>query len=341
MVMDMLAAPLEGNSEETLEPSVSAGTNCSTQIRVKGRNVSVRSAVINGRNVITSGTWLKTTVVHDEELVEGEIIPDPASFVLSVKSAGLKADILTFAEKLPNTTPKFTYHREWDNLAVIPISTYSAWFEKRIDAGARRAVRKAAKEGVIVREAEFDDAFVEGIVQINNETPIRQGKPFWHFQKSFEAVKEENSTYANRNIFLGAYWEGGLIGYIRMTSVDETARMIQVLTMMKHYDKRPANALIAKAVEICEERKFSYLVYCNYIYNDLENSLTEFKRRNGFEKVLLPRYYIPLNMKGRIALSLGLHRGIAERIPKPLLSQLLKIRRQWHSRAQKVQEGNV
>ena len=36
----------------------------------------------------------------------------------------------------------------------------------------RRAVRKAAKAGVIVKLAEFDDAFVKGIVNINNETPI-------------------------------------------------------------------------------------------------------------------------------------------------------------------------
>jgi hypothetical protein len=336
----MLTAPLEGNSEKSLEPSVSGGANCSTEIRVKGKAVSVRSAVIKGRNVITSGKWLRTAMVQDEELVEGEMITDPASFVLSVKNADLKADIFTFAQKLPQTTPKYTYHVEWDNLAVIPISTYSVWFEKRIDAGARRAVRKAAKEGVIVREAEFDDAFVKGIVNINNETPVRQGKPFWHFQKSFESVKEENSTYANRNIFLGAYWEGELIGFVRLTCVDNTARLIQVLTMMRHFDKRPANALIAKAVEVCQERKLSYLVYCNYTYNDLENSLTEFKRRNGFEKVLLPRYYIPLNMKGRIAVSVGLHRGITQRIPKPVLSQLLKIRRKWHARAEEVREGN-
>jgi hypothetical protein len=110
---------------------------------------------------------------------------------------------------------------------------------------------------------------------------------------------------------------------------------------MKHYDKRPANALIAKAVEICEQKGISHLLYYNYIYNDPKSSLTEFKRRNGFEQVLLPRYYIPLTPKGKIALSLELHRGLVQRIPKPLLMQLLKMRSLWYARNSKAIEGTL
>jgi hypothetical protein len=63
--------------------------------------------------------------------------------------------------------------------------------EKRIESSVRRAVKKAVKSGVTVRIAEFNDDLVRGIVNINNETPIRQGKPFWHFQKGFDAVKRK------------------------------------------------------------------------------------------------------------------------------------------------------
>jgi hypothetical protein len=73
-------------------------------------------------------------------------------------------------------------------------------------------------------------------------------------------------------------------------------------------------------------------MYCNYVYNDPSSSLTEFKRRNGFEKVLVPRYYIPLTLKGKVALGLGLHRRLVERIPKPVVSRLLKIRSYWYER---------
>src|SRR5207249_9324012 len=128
----------------------------------------------------------------------------------------------------------------------------------------------------------------------------------WHYQKDFQTVKAENSTYADRNIFIGAYYENELIGYVRMTSAGSIAHIVNILSKQRHYDKRPANALLAKAVEICEQRGFRCLVYCNYVYTDPNSSLTEFKRRNRFEPLLLPRYYIPLTIKGRIALKLQL-----------------------------------
>ncbi len=307
-----------------------------TEIRVKGKAVCVPAAQIDGRRVIISGKWLKIAVVQDEELVEGETVADPESFVSQLKEIGLNADLFTFAQKLTDTTPKHRYHMEWENLAVIPITIYSDWWEKRLESSVRRAVRKAAKSGIEVKLAELDDAFVKGIVGINNETPIRQGKAFWHFQKSFDEVKRENSTYPERNLFLGAYYQGEMIGFMRMICVDKVASLIQLLSMMKHYDKRPANAMIAKAIETCEQKGISHLTYCNYIYNDPNSSLTEFKRRNGFEQVLVPRYYIPLTVKGKMALRLGLHHGLKGLIPRPLFIQLLKIRSWWYERRLKT-----
>ena len=55
-------------------------------------------------------------------------------------------------------------------------------------------------------------------------------------------------------------------------------------------------------------------MYCNYVYNDPNSSLTEFKRRNGFEKVLLPRYYIPLTLKGKLAQRCQFHRAGSPRV---------------------------
>jgi hypothetical protein len=82
-------------------------------------------------------------------------------------------------------------------------------------------------------------------------------------------------------------------------------------------------------------------MYYSYIYNDPNSSLTEFKRRNGFEKVLLPRYFIPLTLKGRGALNLGLHRELAQNLPKPLLIELLKMRNLWYARRLKAIEGTL
>ncbi len=322
--------------EQALRSDTGTASIGHTEIRIKGKNVHVPAVQIQGRTIIANGRLLKIATVQDEDLAEGEIVADPESFVRQLQKLGLRADIFSFPEKLPNTTPRFGFQFEWDNLAVIPITTFSEWFKNRAESSVQRAIRKAAKLGVVVKVAELDDTFVNGIVSINNETPIRQGRAFWHFQKSFEDVKRENSTYAERNTFLGAYYEGELIGFMRITSVDKVASVIQLLNMMKHFDKRPANALIAKAVEVCEQKGMSHFMYCNYVYNDPKSSLTEFKRRNGFEQVLVPRYYIPLTLKGKIALKLGLHRGLVKQLPKPLVERLLKARNLWNTRRLKT-----
>jgi len=318
--------------ERSMKSVAGAPSSGQTEIRIKGKSILVPSLQIHGRAVITGGKWLKTAVVHDEELLEDETLTDADSFVSQLRLGGLNADIFTFSQRLPHSVPKFSYHMEWDNFAVIPITTYSEWFKNRIESSVQRAIRKAAKNGIEVRQAELDDEFIQGIVKINNDTPVRQGRTFWHFEKSFEEVKHEHLTYADRNIFLGAYLEGELIGYMRMVRIDRVASVIQLLTMTKHYDKRPANALIARAVELCEQKAMSHLMYCNYVYKDPKSSLTEFKKRSGFEKLLLPRYYIPLTLKGKVALKLGLHRGLGQQIPEPVLKQLLRIRGLWYRR---------
>src|SRR5262245_19564559 len=121
-----------------------------TGISVKGKQVVGPQVEIAGRCVITRGTWLKMATLNDEELVEGELIDDPDAFVGTLKNTLLKADIFTFAEKLPETSPRYSYHVEWDNLAAIPITTMAEWWDKRVESSVRRAVRKAGKSGVDV-----------------------------------------------------------------------------------------------------------------------------------------------------------------------------------------------
>ena len=310
-----------------------------TELRVRGKVVLAPSAQVLGRTVVTTGKWPKVASVQDERLAERESPIDAASFIEALKHTGLKADIFTFAQKLPDIVPRHSFYLEWDNLAVIPITTFSDWWERRGHTARRKAVRKAAKLGVMVKQTELTDDLMTGLVKINNETPVRQGKPFWHFNKSFDEVKAANSTYPDRTIFLGAYYQDELIGVVRMICAGRIAHIALFLSMTKHHDKRTANAMIAKAVEACARAGMSHLVYGRYVYNDVESSLTEFKRRNGFEQVLIPRYFIPLTWRGEIAMKLGLHRGFARRLPKPLLAELLRWRRRWYARMLNASEA--
>src|SRR5438093_1162771 len=101
----------------------------------------------------------------------------------------------------------------------------------------------------------------------------------------------------------------------------------------KWWDKRLMNALIAKAVELCQEKGISQLVYGRFVYgNNRQGSFVEFKRRNGFEQVKFPRYYVPLSLRGKVFVNLRLYRGLNGLIPEPFLQPLLRFRT-WYCKA--------
>ena len=99
------------------------------EIRSAGRTFHVPSAHICGRNVVVTGKWISRAEVKDEEVVEGVIVEDPEEFIIKLKESELKADFFTFAQKLPDTTPKYNYHWEWDNWAVTPRTCFKDWWE--------------------------------------------------------------------------------------------------------------------------------------------------------------------------------------------------------------------
>lgn len=303
------------------------------EIRIAGKTLYVPAAEICGRTIVITGNWLRRAAVKDEDLVEGEIVEDPYVFLDEMRESPLRADVLTFAQKIPDSSPKYSYHFEWDNWAVVPIASYNEWWEKRLPQETRKNVRRAAKRGVTVKSARFDGDFVKGIHGIYNETPIRQGRRFWHFGKDFDTVERESSTYLDRSEFLGAYFNDELIGFVKIVYVDRIATLIHILSKNEHQDKRPINAMLAKAVEVCVQKGVSFLVYGKYIYDGNENSpLTEFKRRNGFEEIKYPRYFVPLTAKGSLAIQLGIHQGLKGLVPRPAVNLLRSLRSQFYER---------
>jgi hypothetical protein len=181
--------------------------------------------------------------------------------------------------------------------------------------------------GVVVRLTEFDDEFVKGMASIFNETPVRQGRPFWHYGKDVQTLKLEFSRNLAREDLIGAYYKGELIGFIFLAYAGAYCLITQIISKLEHRDKAPNNALLAKAVEICEEKNVAYLVYLRWD----GGSLSEFKRRNGFRKIDLPRYYIPLSIKGQIAIKSELHHGFSALIPAKTRNLFLDLRKRYFS----------
>jgi hypothetical protein len=297
------------------------------EIRISGKTLYVPSTEICGRTVVVTGKWIKTAQIKDEELVEGVPVKDPESFITKLKESELKADVFTFAQRPPEITPKYDYRFEWDNWAAVPTTSFKDWWENRLPQESRKNVRRAAKREVVVRVVPFDDELVEGIHRIYNETPIRQGKRFWHFGKDLDTLRRELATYLDRSEFIGAYWNEELIGFLKMVYVGRVGTLFHIISMNEHHDKRPMNALIAKAVEFCEQKGISHFIYGQFVYgNKHQSSLLEFKRRNGFEQINFPRYYVPLTVKGRLFVLLKLYKGIGGLVPEPILQTVLSSR---------------
>ena len=299
------------------------------QVSVKGKIHQLPAISVEGRTIIEGQGWLKIASIQSEQLQPGHV-EHPEAIIRALRQQPLKADIFTFVQKLPHTQPQFDYPFVWDNVAAIPLTTYDEWFEKRLSQDTRRNVRLASKRGLVVEAVPFSDELVNGIVEIYNETPVRNGRRFWHYGKDFEKVKRENATYPERSQFIAAYSGSELVGFIKLVFVDNVAWVIQILSKNVHKDKRPMNALVSKAVEICCAAGKSHLIYSKYVYGTFENSsLTEFKRRSGFEKVLLPQYFVPLTLRGKVAMRFGLHLGLTTLLPKGLTAFLLGLRKSY------------
>ena len=286
---------------------------CGKEIRIKGR--VVRIASLDGEGY--------------------QFLEDPEAALCTLRSSRTGVDLFTFIQKLSETSPRYSYPMEWDNIAVLPVSTFDHWWKAQIGFKARNKAKQAEKKGVVIREVPFSDALIRGICAIYNETPIRQGRRFWHYGKDFDTERRINATFPDRSIFIGALFEGNLIGFAKLVSDEERvqAGLMHIISMVQHRDKAPTNALIAQAVRSCAERKIRYLWYANFSYgNKQRSSLSDFKERNGFERVNIPRYYVPLAPLGRLALRLGLHHSALDWVPEPAAAAYRKLRSQWYAK---------
>lgn len=285
-----------------------------------------------GREIRFHGRLVRIAHIDGEGY---QFLNEPEAALRALRNSGTRADLFTFIQRVSEPSPKYNYPMEWDNFAVLRVSSYEEWMGQQINFKVRNKVRKAAKRGVDVREVAFDEAVVRGVHAIYNESPIRQGKRFWHYGKDLEAVRKMNGTFFDQSIFIGAFFDGNLIGFVKLVTDEERSQagLMQIVSMIQHRDKAPTNALIAQAVRSCAERHIPFLWYAKFSYGKRESdSLADFKRHNGFQKIDLPRYYVPLTVSGRVALTLGLHRGLIDWVPAPVALKYRRIRSIWYAR---------
>ena len=292
---------------------------------IKGQPARIECVDIFGQRYAVSRSPVTVLRLEDEWY---EDVRDPSAVVEELHKHGeFRPDLFTFWQRLPDTEPRFEYHMEWEEIAVLPVSSYDHWFTQQIKSRVRNQIRKAEKEGVTVRETTYNDDFVRGMTAIFNEVPIRQGRRFWHYGKSFDTVKSQFSRYIHREHMIAADYQGEMIGLVMLGNAGRFGLTGQIISAIKHRDKATNSLLIAKAVEVSARLGLPYLCYLFWS----GDSLAEFKRRCGFQSMRVPRYYLPLTTGGRLALKLGVHRGWKAMIPEGLKITLKEFRSRWYS----------
>jgi hypothetical protein len=291
---------------------------------------------ICGRDVKIQGRLVRIARPDGEKY---KFLDDPEPMLDGLRKCGRRVDLFTFLQRLPETSPKYPYPFEWDNLAVLPVSTFEHWWTQQIGFKARNKAKQAEKKGVTLREVPFDSSLVNGIWEIYNESPVRQGRRFPHFGKGVDAVRREEASYPESSVFIGAFFDNRLIGFAKLV-LDDTrmqAGLMNILCLIGGRDKAPANALVAHAVRACAERGVRYLVYSNFAYGKKQtSSLSDFKERNAFQRIDLPRYYVPLTRLGRLAFRFGLHRRALDWVPEPLAARARELRKAWYQRVMHI-----
>jgi hypothetical protein len=280
--------------------------------------------IIDGIDISVSGSLLKTARVFAEYY---DFLEDPDCHLQKLKALETGADLFTFLQKIGEYIPRHPYYHEPERLAVLPISTYDNWWKNQINDKTRNMIRKAQKGGVELRACVLNDGFVRAIMEIYNECPMRQGRRFKHYGKDFQTVLNDHATFFERSDFIGAFYGEEMIGFIKLVHGRNASSLMQIISKIAWRDKAPTNALIAKAVDICAKREVPYLHYGIWS----RRGIGEFKKHHGFLQHDIPRYYVPLSLKGRIALSLSLHRKLADYIPEAAQDRFVYLRNRWNS----------
>ena len=162
------------------------------KISFRGKHVFVPCIKVNNCEIISRGIFPRIATVFDDFL-NPNYIKDPKPYIHAINNKRM-ADIFSFLGKIDDSDSKsyniFTdennVHIEHDFLAAIRIKTYDDWLRCDIKKQTRKRIKKSKKIGISVKRVDLDSNLIEDITKIFNETPVRQGRKFWHYGKDFE-----------------------------------------------------------------------------------------------------------------------------------------------------------
>jgi hypothetical protein len=319
----MATAKLSATLDQAESRSPVIATKTTEIIYERGKPVRVDGVSVADKRLVSTGRYLTTARLKDEWYDD---VGDPEKIITGLKQCNSRPDIFTFWQRLPDISPIHPYYNEPEALSAIPLQTFQYWWEKQIKTDTRKKIKRPEKRGIKIKIVPLDDEFIRGVMVIFNETPVRRGRRFSHYGKSFEELKEMLSKDLAISEFIAAYYEGSLVGFVKLVYAEARfANPGLIVSKIAFRRKYVNNALVAKAVKLCTDRAIPYLTYTNW----RRGSQADFLMRHGFEKISVPRYWIALTKKGELAIKLGFHHSLRARLPEPFLGLLLDMRKSF------------
>jgi len=104
-------------------------------IRVRGVPVSLDTVRIKNQTFMILGKLITTAHLSDKDewLMD---VQDPDEVIRALKTTPVRIDLLRFWQRIPDIEAKFSYYKEWRQLASIPIKDYQHWLTKQISHSA-------------------------------------------------------------------------------------------------------------------------------------------------------------------------------------------------------------
>jgi hypothetical protein len=272
--------------------------------------------------ITVTGKALKIAKLRHEWF---EYLQDAPAFIEEIKRAKI-ADALNFLQEAHVPRPAYAHLKEFGHASLVTFKDYDAWWNS-LHFKARNKARKAQKSGVELKVVTVDDEFVRGIEKIYNECPVRQGRAFLHYGKNAATIKNDLASFPECTSYVGAYFEGRLIGFMKLFQGEDILRTVHIIATIADRDKCVMDALIAKGVEIASQRGLHHFHYGDWAYR----GLGAFRVKFGFVCHDCPRYFVPLNAKGALALKLGMHRPLRERVPQNVKDRVANARNKWNA----------
>jgi hypothetical protein len=279
--------------------------------------------MVEGKEVAISGRFIRIAKLRHEGF---EFLDLPAQAIQELQQQKRFADLFTFLRDFDADDAVFPFATENASAAILPVTTYASWW-KGLDYRVRNKIRKALKTGVEIRDPELDDNFFRGVEAIYAESPVRQGRQFVHYAQSAASIKEELGSLSGRSSFLGAYCGDELVGFAKLFYGKNIVRTVHIIGKLAHRDKAVQDALIARAVQICDEKRIGYFQYGSWS----EGTLGDFKVKRGFKKFDYTRCYVPLTPMGRLALRCQLHHGVKGWLSEDCITSLRAMRNAWNN----------